>query len=124
MIFHTIQEMRALNDSRYATGTCDVKVFLAPNLPWLPIRPISILFRPISHMGGTARPNGLNKPCLVCLAQLRIRKWPCVGEKEQQKHVEKGLYVVELRMPTAQKDVVGDVRKGSLVCWLVNDDWS
>ena len=66
-------------------------------------------------MGGAARPNGMNKPNLVCLVQLRIREWPCVGKKEQQKNIEKGLHIIEVRMPSAEKNVVGNVREGSLV---------
>ena len=110
-------EFSALNDSPYAIESSNSGVFLIPNLQRLSIRPISIPFRPISHMGGTTGSNGLNKSSFVCLAQLRTRKWPCVGEKEQQKHVEEGLYIVELRMLSAPEDVVGNVRKGSLVYW-------
>ena len=73
-------------------------------------------------MGGTARPNGLNKPSFVCLAQLRIREWSCIRKKEQQKNVEEGLHIIEVRVPSAQQDVVGNVRKGSLVYRLVNND--
>ena len=120
IVFQTIHEFSTFNDSCYPIESRDTGVLLFPNLPRLSIRPISILLRPISHMGGTARPDGLNKPSLVCLAQLRFRKWPCVGKKEQQKHIEEGLYIVELRMPASPKDVVGNVWKGSLVHWLVD----
>ena len=122
IIFQTIHEFSTLSDARDAIHIGDVVVLFYPNLLRFSIRPISILFRPISHMGGTARPNGLNKPSLVCLAQLRIRKWSCIREKEQQKYVEEGLYIIEVRVPAAPKDVVGNVRKGSLVYWLVNSD--
>ena len=122
IIFQTIHEFSALSDSRYAMESRDTGVLVFPNFQRVSIRPISILFRPISHMGGAARPNGLNKPSLVCLAQLRIRKWTCIREKEQQKYVEEGLYIIEVRVPAAPKDVVGNVRKGSLVYWLVNSD--
>ena len=119
IIVQTIHEFSAFDDPRYAIETRDSAVFLVPNLLRVSIRPISILFRPISHVGGTARPNGQSKPYLVCLPQLRVGKRPCVGEKEQEKHVEEGLYVIELGMPAAPKDVVGNVRKRSLVYWLV-----
>ena len=118
ILLQTIREFSALSNSPCTSETREIGMFVAPNFSWVSIRPISICFRPISHMGGTARSNGLNKPSLVCLAQLRIRKWPCVGEKEQQKHVEERLYIIELRMPAAPEDVVGNVRKGPLVCWL------
>ena len=122
IIFQTIHEFSASSDSRYSVDTGDTGVLLFPDFLWVSIHPISILFWPIFHMGGTARPNGLNKPSLVCLAQLRIRKWTCIREKEQQKYVEEGLYIIEVRVPAAPKDVVGNVRKGSLVYWLVNSD--
>ena len=115
VIFQTIQEFTAFSDSRYPLESRDTGVLLFPNFLRVSICPISILFRPISHMGRTARPNGLNKPSLVSLAQLRIRKWPCIGEKEQQEHVEEGLYIIKVRMPATPKDIVGNVRKRSLV---------
>ena len=115
IIFQTIHEFRTFNDSRHALESCDTVVLLYPNFVRVSIGPISILFWPIFHMGGAARPNGMNKPNLVCLVQLRIREWPCVGKKEQQKNVEKGFHIIEVRMPSAEKNVVGNVREGSLV---------
>ena len=32
------------------------------------------------------------------------------------------MHIIEVRVPAAPKDVVGNVRKGSLVYWLVNSD--